>query len=468
MKNFKLLITIAAGAAFVGCLPTASAQTASGVLDLSGCGGGGIQVTLAAIFFVQNSSADHGCAITGAATNLTVAGLGTVGPNLTGQVLNLNVSDCSFFTIPGCTIPDFITFESLSSLHFDLSLIGPGPHTANCSNNFDQYEINCGVFTGAQLMVAHDSPFILIASTTGTSANLPLFGQVRMNNTVVGSFIGTLSTQQVGVSTAAFQKFILTGGTQMSTYSLSLLVIPAPTINAGGVVNAGSSQGTSVAPGEIVTIYGSNLSPVNSGLQLLPIGVVSPLTAVVSPLGAGTEVLFDGNPAPLIYTSPTQISAVAPYEITSSTKVQVLQSLVVGSNVVTLPVAATAPGIFTVNGGGTGQINMANQNGTLNSASAPAPKGSTVTFYATGEGATSPAGIDGVPTSVLTKPVAPVTLTIGGVTATAVVAEAPGAVAGVLQINATVPSTVASGSAVPVVLTIGGVAAQTGVTMSVQ
>jgi uncharacterized protein (TIGR03437 family) len=111
---------------------------------------------------------------------------------------------------------------------------------------------------------------------------------------------------------------------------------------------------------------------------------------------------------------------------------------------------------------------MANQNGTLNSASAPAPKGSTVTFYATGEGATSPAGIDGVPTSVLTKPVAPVTLTIGGVTATAVVAEAPGAVAGVLQINATVPTTVTSGAAVPVVLSIGGVAAQMGVTMAIQ
>jgi uncharacterized protein (TIGR03437 family) len=462
VTKLRLLFTAAAVVGFLSCLPAASAQT-HGVLDLTACGGGGIQVTLTDIFFVTTSSANRGCAVTGAATNLVTTTLGTVGPNLAGEVLNLNVTVCAIFTTPGCVVPDFIRLASQPNLHFDLSLIGPGPHSATCTNAFDPYEAPCGVFLAAPPALPYDSPFFLLATSTGLAINLPLFGQVRENNTVVGSFNGTLSTQEVGISPAAFQKLILTGGKQQSTYALSLVVTPVPSIASGGVVNAGSNQGTDVAPGEIVTIYGSNLSPVSTGLQLLPNGNVSTL-------GAGTAVLFDGVPAPLIYTSPTQISAVAPYEVTSTTKVEVLQSLVVASNVVSEPVAATAPGIFTVSGAGTGQIDMANQGGSLNSATSPAPKGTTVTFYATGEGVTSPAGVDGTPTSLTApgKPVASVTLTIGGVTATAVAVEAPGVVAGVLQINATVPTTVTSGAAVPVVLTIGGVQAQSGVTMAVQ
>jgi uncharacterized protein (TIGR03437 family) len=83
---------------------------------------------------------------------------------------------------------------------------------------------------------------------------------------------------------------------------------------------------------------------------------------------------------------------------------------------------------------------------------------------------TTPGGKDGVPTSLTAppKPVAAVSVTIGGVTATSAAVEAPGAVAGVLQVNVTVPTTAASGAAVPVVLTIGGVASPSGTTMAVQ
>jgi uncharacterized protein (TIGR03437 family) len=113
---------------------------------------------------------------------------------------------------------------------------------------------------------------------------------------------------------------------------------------------------------------------------------------------------------------------------------------------------------------------MVNSTGTLNSTTTPAVKGTTVTFYATGEGVTTPGGVDGSITSSKAppKPAAAVVVTIGGVTATATAEEAPGAIAGVLQITATVPTTAASGSAVPVTLTVGGTAAQTGATMAIQ
>lgn len=458
----RFLSTAFALLMFVALLPSSQAQT-RGVLDLTACAGGGIQVTLADIFFVATSSPNRGCTVTGAATNLNT-GLGKVGPNATGEILNLNVTVCDIFTRPGCVVPEFIRIASQPNLRFDLSLIGPGPAIANCPNLYDQFQRPCGVFTAAPPQLPYDSPFYLLATTTGLSINLPIFGQVRENNTVVGSFIGTLSTQESGTTPALFQRKILTGGMQQSTYSLSLIVTPVPVITAGGIVNAASNRGTSVSPGEVVTIYGTDLSPVNSGVQLLP-------TGTVSPLGAGTVVLFDGMPAPLIYTTPTQVSAVVPYGVTGSTRVQVLQSLVVSSNVVTIPVVATAPGIFTVNGSGSGQANMLNQDGRPNSASSAAAKGSAVIFYATGEGATTPAGRDGSLTGTTNppRPAAPVSVTIGGVTATVVSATAaPGTVAGVMLVTVTVPAGAASGAAVPVVLTVGAGVSPTGVTMAVQ
>lgn len=466
MKKFRLLFATVAAVVFLSCLPAASAQT-KGVLDLTNCPNGGIQVTLLDIFFVASSSTNRGCVNTGAATNLNT-GLGKISGGLTGEILNLNVSVCGIFTQPGCVVPDFIRFASQPNLHFDLSLIGPGPATANCTTSYDQFQSPCGVFTANPAAgLPYDSPFYLLQTTTGLAINLPLFGQVREGTTVVASFIGTLSTQEVGTTAAAFQRKILTAGLQQSTFNLSIVVTPVPKINAGGVVNAASNQGTAIAPGEIVTIYGTDLSPVTSGLQLIPPGLVSPF-------GAGTQVLFGTTPAnavaaPIIYTSPTQISVVVPYGVASTgTAVTILQSLVVASAPALVPVVPTAPGIFTTSGSGTGQINAINQDFKPNNAANPAAKGSVVVFYATGEGVTTPAGVDGKPTSVATRPVGAVSVTVGGVAATSVALEAPGAVAGVLQVNVTIPAGAPSGAAVPVVLTVGAASSPAGTTIAIQ
>jgi uncharacterized protein (TIGR03437 family) len=46
--------------------------------------------------------------------------------------------------------------------------------------------------------------------------------------------------------------------------------------------------------------------------------------------------------------------------------------------------------------------------------------------------------------------------------------EAPGATAGLVQVNLLIPQSVTSGSAVPVTITIGGVTSQAGVTLGVK
>jgi uncharacterized protein (TIGR03437 family) len=99
-----------------------------------------------------------------------------------------------------------------------------------------------------------------------------------------------------------------------------------------------------------------------------------------------------------------------------------------------------------------------NETGTVNSASTPAEKGSTVAIYLTGAGVTDAEG----------RIVAPVAVRIGGVeTAVRYAGAAPGSIVGLYQINAVVPGEVASGD-VPVVVTVGGAATQQGVTVNVQ
>lgn len=240
---------------------------------------------------------------------------------------------------------------------------------------------------------------------------------------------------------------------------------PAVQVTSAGVVNGGSLANGPVAPGEIVTIFGDGLGPdAGAGLQLTP-----DQQALTTSL-AGVSVLFDGNPAPMIYASRTQISVIVPYSVDQQTSTQ-MQVDYQGyrSSAVTLNVAASAPGLFTLDSSGAGQGAILNQNARVNSAANPAAKNSVVVLFATGEGQTIPAGTDGMlARAPLPKPLLPVSVQIGGRDATVLYAgAAPGLPAGVLQVNVRVPAQTATG-AQPVVLTIGSAQSQAGVTVAVQ
>jgi uncharacterized protein (TIGR03437 family) len=138
-----------------------------------------------------------------------------------------------------------------------------------------------------------------------------------------------------------------------------------------------------------------------------------------------------------------------------------------------LRITDAAPGIFTMNQSGSGQAAIINQNGSINSTSNPAAKGSIIVFYATGEGQTSPAGVTGRVTpadgSSLSRPVLNTTVVIGGRPAEVLYAgSAPGFVAGDLQVNVRIPADAPSGSAVPIVLRVGSTNSQANVTLAVQ
>lgn len=235
-----------------------------------------------------------------------------------------------------------------------------------------------------------------------------------------------------------------------------------PAINAGGVVSAASFLPGSVAPGEIVSLFGLGLGP-GRGAE----GKVNAVGRVDSTL-AETRVLFDGIPAPLFFVRADQINAQVPYEVSgrSSASVQVLFRGA-SSDAVAVPVAEAAPAIFA-RFGGTGQGAILNEDSSLNTSSCPARRGSTVSLFATGEGQRTPPGINGeLAIAPYPVPLLPVAVRIGGLLAeTVFVGAAPGN-AGLLQMNVRVPQEVTPGNAVPVFLVIGNTASPAGITMAV-
>jgi uncharacterized protein (TIGR03437 family) len=221
-----------------------------------------------------------------------------------------------------------------------------------------------------------------------------------------------------------------------------------PQFTSATVVNAASYAGGGVSPGEIITIFGQNLGP-----SSLVAGTFD-ATGELSVQAAGTEVLFDGVRAPLIYATSGQLSAIVPYEISgASTQVQV-QNNGQWSSAVGVNVVDAAPGIFTLPQ--SSQAAALNADLSVNGLSNPAPKGSIIVLFATGEGQTSPAGVDGkVAANTYPTPILPVSITIGGSSATLLYGgAAPAEVAGVLQLNVQIPPGTPSG-VVPVILKVG-------------
>jgi uncharacterized protein (TIGR03437 family) len=162
---------------------------------------------------------------------------------------------------------------------------------------------------------------------------------------------------------------------------------------------------------------------------------------------------------------------VVPYEVNGKASTQMLVTYQgQTSSVVNLAVAQSAPGIFSSNGSGTGPGAILNQDGSPNSAANPAPSGSIIVLYATGEGQTNPTGVNGkLGTTPAPVPISPVTATVGGLPATIIYAGGvAGLVAGVMQVNLQLPTAVVPGNGVPIVLSVGGTASQAGLSVAIR
>jgi uncharacterized protein (TIGR03437 family) len=205
---------------------------------------------------------------------------------------------------------------------------------------------------------------------------------------------------------------------------------------AGCVVDAASfTNGRWVSPGAIVTIFGSGLGPSQgAGFQLLNGQVPTSL--------GGTQVLVNGEPAPILYSSYWQLNVILPYSLVVLTKptIQVVSNGTQANQVSAL-VLEQGISIFQVN-------NLAaalNEDGTLNSPQNPAKPGSTVALFGTGGGQTIPPSVAGEVTPFVLRPLAntlQVEVDRGPPHFVEWAGAAPGLVSGVTQINVKLPDVI--------------------------
>jgi uncharacterized protein (TIGR03437 family) len=230
-----------------------------------------------------------------------------------------------------------------------------------------------------------------------------------------------------GLTVAAKGTILIADSGNNRIRSLTPLSAAASEMVALTVVNAASLATGDIAPGEIITIFGTGFNPTD------------------------TQLMVDGAPATLFYTSATQINALVPLaEAANSTTAM---SIIANGTLVatsTFPVVAAAPGIFTV-AGGVGQAAANNQDGSLNSASNPAPRGSVISLYATGQGSAT----------------GNVTVTIAGYNALLLYAGPAPGFPGLMQINAQIPTGFLPPGIQLVQLSADGVVSQAGVTIAI-
>jgi uncharacterized protein (TIGR03437 family) len=284
----------------------------------------------------------------------------------------------------------------------------------------------------------------------------------------------TPASLSVSVSPTNLAAGVYNGSIAVSADSGSLqlnvpvkLTVTAPLPIIDHVSNSASYLTGGVAPGEIVTIFGASLGPVQG------VGAGIDSKGFIETTLANVTVLFNGFAAPILYASTGQINAIVPYELTGTSNASV--EVMFGgarSNSPTLAVVSSAPGIYSANASGQGGGAILDLHYQLVSASNPASAGSIIQIFATGQGQTSPGGVDGMIEPVtlpLPIPLASAGVTIGGVPATIqYIGAAPGLVAGALQINVVVPPGVPSGAAA-LFLSFGGIGnSQAGLTVAIQ
>ena len=223
-----------------------------------------------------------------------------------------------------------------------------------------------------------------------------------------------------------------------------------PVVNA--ITSATSAVSiTTLSPGGLITIYGTNMSKTTSDLrglssQSLPVSL------------NGVRVTIGGKDAPLLFVSPNQINAQVPADIPAGPQtVTVTMSNGTSANFV-VTVAPAAPAIFFDPVGG---VVVRNSDFALVRPETPARAGDILVIYATGLGATTPAIPPGTlasgPPFAMT---APVTITVGGQNAPVIYSLAAPGFAGLYQIAFRMPSGVSGGNA-PLVIRVNNVASNT-------
>lgn len=208
---------------------------------------------------------------------------------------------------------------------------------------------------------------------------------------------------------------------ELTPFAAAEQILPVTAVNAATLLPG------PIAPGMLIDLVGTGLTPgqasnVQVSINLIPAQILSITTAAV------------------LIQAPEQLAG-------SSAQIEIISQGNVLAQI-SADLAAAAPALF-VNASGQAMAN--NADGTINSVANPAPRGSIVAFYGTGEGV---AGL-------------PVSATIGGYQAAVPYSGPVANYPGLWQINVQIPAGYLAPGDLSAVITVGGVATQAGVLIAV-
>jgi uncharacterized protein (TIGR03437 family) len=400
--------------------------------------------------------------------------LGHLGPDNTSTVQGVQVNSWGMFTMAlwneapsGPTVYEFEPFGSLKAFEIVENKIN--------STILSEYTSpNASVYAGLSVS-SNGGKNGIVWFTTGNYSveNVPAtLHALNANNLADELWNSDLNaardqpgwfTKFVGPTVANGRVYVPTLSNAISVYGTLSAQPSAPKSAISSVVNSASYLSGAVAPGELVTIFGANLGPSSATPGAVDGGLVADSVG-------NTQILIGGVAAPILFASPSQINTVVPFGVVGATaQVQVLyQGQPTAST--TVPVQPAAPAVFSLDGSGGGQGAILNQDGSVNSPSNPASRGSVVALFGTGAGLTTPGSVDGLLTPApFPVPMLPVSVTIDGYPAEIrYVGAAPGLVAGVLQINVVVPAEAQQEYYDQVVVMVGDYSSPSAITITVQ
>lgn len=221
------------------------------------------------------------------------------------------------------------------------------------------------------------------------------------------------------------------------------LPLSGPSFSANGVVNGASFVSGGIVPGELATIFGSNLTTSNG------INLASTLPLPTEFLKVSLKV--DGTPAALFavdnVNGQQQINFQVPWEVAGKPAASIeITDGGATSPPVAVPVLAAQPAIFSYTSGGKVFGAILHANFQLADSAHPAKPGETVLIYCTGLGEVVSPPADGAPGNGQATIAKPVVAIGGNPAAVSFSGLAPGFV-GLYQVNAEIPAVVASGNA---------------------
>lgn len=225
-----------------------------------------------------------------------------------------------------------------------------------------------------------------------------------------------------------------------------------PTLATHGIVNGASFRpGEAISPGEILSVFGRDLTFANAAAESIPLPVE---------LG-GVELRIGAQEAPLYFASLGQVNAQALFDLTPGTTVQaVLRNGPQYTTPVEVAVGTARPGVFvTPSAEGLNRAIVQNQDGSLNSPMNPARRGEAFVVYLTGVGAVDPpvtAGEGSPGVEPLARATAFVSATVGGEDAEVFFLGLTPGFVGLAQANVLVPAAAPVGSDEVLTLTIDG------------